>query len=150
LSYIKNVAGLKSDTQYLNVWMYHVPSKTLVIEHNFQMYINKELKKEHLKFLGKLLVAADDFSSIGKGPPHKLPSIPEECTKHCQQMKSVVDLDVRMILDYHCGSGTFIRRYDSQVEYHRDFLTVLSKTGEDNPDGSSLVQFMNRKGCMCC
>ena len=62
-----------------------------------------------------------------------------------------MDLDVRALLDYHCMATKMIREWPSQEDYQREMKVVFGKTGEDNPDGTSLVQFMNaKKGCLCC
>lgn len=118
--YLKSIIGetkKSCNIKFLSIWMYHIPSKTLAVEHNFGLYVNLRLKKQHLSLLGKLLLPTEKFVSVGKGPNPKLPSTEKDCSKHCQQMQTCLELDVRSVMDYHYMQGTTIRDYDSKAAY---------------------------------
>ena len=81
----------------------HVPSKQLVYEHNFDMFVTKEVLDEFpfMMKMMKMMMKSCNFGSVAKGPMPKGPTALGECRIHCGQMATILDLDVRAAGDYH-------------------------------------------------
>ena len=87
-SYMGNVASTPVDQRSLFIWAYHVPSKTLLIEHNFDMYMSKaQIKKAG--FMLRLMLKSNNFGSLACGPMPRGPTTLEGCKAHCELMSEV-------------------------------------------------------------
>jgi hypothetical protein len=104
----------KTDQKFLCVWTYHVPSKQLIYEHNFDMFVTKE----------EMMMKSCNFGSMAKGPMPKGPTALSECKIHCGQMAKILDLDVRAAVDYHSHPGVMSKTWKSKAEFHDDFYKV--------------------------
>ena len=65
------------------VWAYHVPTKQLLIEHNFNPYLDKKQVAKASSVL-RMMMKTNDFSSCS---PEKMPNGPkskEGCKVHCK------------------------------------------------------------------
>jgi hypothetical protein len=145
--FLRQFAALKATEKFLAVWTYHVPSKQLIYEHNFNFF----LTKEHFKQFGfpfSFVLPKEKICSCAK---EKLPTAPkslEECQEHCRQMAMVLDLDVRAMMEYHSLPGGMAGRYKSKEEYREALAKVLKPSGEHQADGLAMYKAMNRR-CFC-
>lgn len=137
--FLKNFASEKADQQFLAVWVYHVPSKMLMTEHNFNMFYSPE-HHSTLPFMMRMMIPKAAFSSSLKGPMPQGPTKPEECKKHCEQWLPVLELDVRGAMDYHSLPGVMSATWSSKEGYKAGLLKALKETGEHKPDGSGMNQ----------
>jgi len=85
MGFMENFMQTKPDQKFLCVWTYHVPSKQLVYEHNFDMFVTKEVLDE-FPFMMKMMMKSCNFGSVAKGPMPKGPTALGECRIHCGQM----------------------------------------------------------------
>jgi hypothetical protein len=145
VGFLKNFSQAKPDQQFLSVWTYHVPSKQLIYEHNFDLFLVKEVVSG-FPFIMKMMMKSSNFGSMAKGPMPKGPKDLSECKTHCGQMAKILDLDVRAAVDYHSNPGVQARTWKSKAEFHDDFYGVLKKTGEHDPEGKEMAKKMGG-GC---
>ena len=138
-NFLKGIGGAKADSKILCIWFYHVPSKTLVYEHNFSIFMTKEQLKTSSSRIIRLVTKANDF---GPAPPPlpAAPSDPEECSIHCGTMSKILNLDVANALDYHSAHGCFCREWHSPKSFHQEMTKVLEKVGEHDPTGKAMVE----------
>jgi hypothetical protein len=61
------------DTPMLAIWVYHVPTKQLLIEHNFMPYLDKKQLAKASKIL-QMMMKSNDFASCAK---EKMPTGPK-------------------------------------------------------------------------
>ncbi|KAL7425916.1 hypothetical protein ACHAXM_000236, partial [Skeletonema potamos] len=133
LSYMSKIGPC--DQPFLAIWSYHVPTKQLVIEHNFMIYMTKEQVAKATSFVLRMMMKTEDFSSCANQMMPVGPKSMVGCKAHCKQMAQILKLDVRAIIDYHSYPGVQIRTYESKDAYVKDFGGVLAKTGENDPTG---------------
>jgi hypothetical protein len=146
-AFLKKFASLKATEKFLAVWTYHVPTKQIIYEHNFGLFLSKE-HHEQFAFPFYLILPKEKICSCAK---EQLPSGPralEECAEHCRQMSIVLDLDVRAMMEYHSLPGVMAGRYKSKEDYQTELTKVLKKTGEHEADGAAMYKVMNRR-CFC-
>lgn len=142
LSYMSKVPPC--DQKFLAVWVYHVPSKQLIIEHNFDVFMSKkQIAKASLPL--RMMMKKENFASCAKAPMPTGPKDEEGCKTHCEQMAQILQLDVAAIIDYHSYPGLQIRKYESKEEFVSDFTAVLDKTGESDPTGEKMFELQNKK-----
>lgn len=144
--FLKNFAGAKPDQRFLAVWTYHVATKQLIYEHNFDIYMAKETLAQ-FPMMMRMMMGAENFGSMAKGPMPKGPTTMEGCKEHCEQMAKIVDLDVRAAVEYHSLPGTMVRKWESKEAYRNEMINVLSKTGEDDITGAKMFQVQNPACC---
>lgn len=65
------------------VWFYHVPTKQLVIEHNFNPYMHKKQTAKASPVL-RMMMKTNDFSSCAKEKMPVGPKSKEGCKIHCK------------------------------------------------------------------
>lgn len=140
LSYMSKIGPM--DQQMLAIWVYHVPTKQLLIEHNFNVYMSKE-QIAKASFVLRKMMKPNVFASCAKEQMPTGPKTKEGCKAHCEQMAQILELDVRAINDYHTYPGVQIRTYESKEEYMKDFGDLLAKTGENDPTGESMFEKQN-------
>ena len=133
----------------LAVWFYHVPSKQLLIEHNFYTYMTQE-QIGKASFMLRMMMEKEKLASCATDPMPNGPKTMEGCKIHCEQMSKILELDVLAINDYHSYPGVQIREYDSREAFVDDFTKVLKKTGEQDPTGEAMYQIMNPKSFCAC
>jgi hypothetical protein len=126
------------------VWHYHVPTKQLVYEHNWKFYLTKE-EYASLPFPLWIVLKKEAFGSSATELFPKHPTTLEGCKAHCEQMQKIVELDVRAIMDYHNKPGCQVRTWKSKEEYMDDIVSVLKKTGEHDPTGEAMYEFVQPK-----
>ncbi|KAL3918932.1 MAG: hypothetical protein SGILL_004008 [Bacillariaceae sp.] len=146
-SLIKKFASLKPTTKFLAIWVYHVPSKQLLYEHNFAIFFSKEQLKRTPNFFFRMMLKPEEFSSCAKEPLPRGPAEPEECKIHCETMQKIIQLDVAAALDYHSDFGCMCRKWEGKDEWTEEFKSILAKTGEDVADGSAMVEAMQPSRC---
>lgn len=142
-SFLRKFGSIKPTEKFLCVWTYHVPTKTLVYEHNFNFYITKEHMKE-FRFLFRVVLPKEKICSCAK---EQLPTGPkdiESCREHCQQMSRILDLDVRAMMEYHSLPGAMAGRWESKEAFQTEFTNILKKTGEHIADGTAMVKALNK------
>lgn len=132
---------------FLAIWVYHVPSKQLIIEHNFEAYLSKE-QIGKAAFMIRHMMSPLNFGSAALSPMPTAPADLEACKTHCEQMAKILELDVAAINDYHFYPGQQIREYESKEEFVKDFTAVLAKTGEDDVTGQTLFNKKTHKKCI--
>lgn len=142
LSYMSKVPPC--DQNFLAMWVYHIPSKQLIIEHNFDVYMTKEQINKASPVL-RMMMKKQNFASCAKAPMPTGPKEKEACKTHCEQMAQILQLDVAAIIDYHSYPGVQIRKYESKEEFVSDFTAVLDKTGESDPTGEKMFKLQNKK-----
>lgn len=130
------------DQEMLAIWAYHVPTKQLLIEHNFMPYLSKEQLAKASRVL-RMMMKKHQFASCAKEQMPVGPKTKEGCKTHCEQMAQILELDVAAINDYHTYPGVQIRTYESKEEYEKDFGAVLAKTGENDPTGEHMFELQN-------
>jgi hypothetical protein len=141
-TFLRKIGSLKPTEKFLAVWTYHVPSKQLIYEHNFNFF----LTKEHMKQFGfpfKFVLPKEKICSCAK---EKLPAGPkshEDCEAHCRLMAEILDLDVRGMIEYHSLPGAMAGRYKSKEEFRKELTKILKKTGEQDADGVAMYKVMN-------
>ena len=68
---------------HLLVWAYHVPTKQLLIEHNFNVYLDKkQLAKAALPL--RMMMKTNDFASCAAEKMPAGPKTKEGCKAHCK------------------------------------------------------------------
>ena len=147
-TYLRNVASLKTTEKFLAVWTYHVPTKQLIYEHNFNFFLTPEHHKQ-FGFPFSLLLPKEKICSCAK---EKIPTGPrelEECKEHCRQMSVVLGLDVRAMMEYHSLPGAMAGRYDSKEDFRKELVKVLKPSGEDQADGEAMYKALNPRFCFC-
>ena len=141
-AFMMKFASMKLDQRFLAIWTYHVPTKTLVTEHNFTMFFSKR----HLQSLPRVMKALSKVehfeSALPSGTPAKPPTL-DACRIHCEQWVPILELDVRMAMDYHSTPGIWSRVWDSKSQYQREMLEILQKKGEHDPSGDCMC----KRGC---
>lgn len=147
MGFMKKFSGVKADQKYLSVWTYHVPTRTLVAEHNFRVYYSKE----HMKTQPMVIKMSQTTENFGSEAANSMPRGPytlEDCKTHCEQMAPLIELDVACICDYHAWPGTIIKRLPSKEAFKQFFKKSLSATGEDDITGAKMHAIINKKkGC---
>jgi hypothetical protein len=141
ISYMSKIGPC--DQPMLAIWAYHVPTKQLLIEHNFMPYLSKEQLAKASRML-RMMMKTNDFSSCANEKMPQGPKTKEGCKEHCSQMAQILQLDVRAINDYHTYVGVQIRTYESKDEYVKDFGGILAKTGENDPTGEKMYELQNK------
>lgn len=134
LSYTRKVPPC--DHKFLAVWVYHVPSKQLIIEHNFHAHVlmsKKQIVKASLPL--RMMMKKENFASCANAPMPTGPKDKEGCKTQCEQMAQILQLDDAAINDYHSYPGVQIRKYESKEEFASDLTVVLDKTGEGDSTG---------------
>jgi hypothetical protein len=147
-SFLRKMASLKPTEKFLAVWTYHVPSKQIIYEHNFNFYITKEHMKE-FKFPFNFVLPKEQICSCAK---EKLPCGPksqEDCEAHCRLMAEILELDARAMIEYHSLPGAMAGRFESKEEFRKEFTKILKKTGEHEADGTAMYKVMNPRRCFC-
>jgi hypothetical protein len=145
--FLKALISAPLDKKFLAIWVYHVPSKQLIYEHNFNMYQSKAQVATFSSMLLRWTTAIEDF---GPAPP-PLPVAPseiEECKIHCETMQEVLALDVAAALDYHSDLCAQCRKWDDKTAFHEEMAKVLSKFGEDDATGESMVKHNTASSCV--
>ena len=146
LSYMSKVPPC--DQKFLAVWVYHVPSKQLIIEHNFDVFMSKkQIAKASLPL--RMMMKKENFESCANAPMPTGPKDKEGCKTHCEQMAQILQLDVAAINDYHSYPGVQIRKYESKEEFASDLTAVLDKTGESDSTGEKMFELQNKKSSSC-
>lgn len=140
LSYMSKIPPC--DQNFLAIWVYHVPSKQLLIEHNFDIYMSKE-QIAKASFILRKMLKKENFASCAKAPMPVGPKDKEGCKAHCEQMAQILKLDVAAINDYHSYPGKQIREYNSKEDFVSGFTAVLDKTGESDPTGEEMFKKQN-------
>jgi hypothetical protein len=137
--YVKSIGSAKADHKQLCIWLYHVPSKTLLFEHNFSIFLTKEQINTSSSFLMRMMMKAEHF---GPAPPPLplAPSDPEECRIHCETFAKILELDVTHALDYHSPNGCMCREWESKTSFHEEMTKILSAVGEHDPTGQAMVE----------
>lgn len=147
-AFVKAFASLKATEKFLAIWVYHVPSKQLLYEHNFAMFFSKAQIATSKNFLFRLMLKPEVFASCAKETLPHGPSEPEECKVHCETMQKILELDVAAALDYHSDLGCMCRAWPGgKTEWVKDFTAILAKTGEDQADGSKMAEAMKPSRC---
>jgi hypothetical protein len=146
-AFLRKIASIKPTEKFLAVWAYHVPSKQLIYEHNFNFYLTKEHLKQ-FKFPFNLVLPKEKICSCAKEQLPTGPKSREDCESHCRLMAEVLELDVRAMMEYHSLPGAMAGRYASKEEFHNEFTKILEKTGEQEADGTAMYKVMNHR-CFC-
>lgn len=146
LDFMKNFGKMKATQPFLAVWHYHVPSKQLVYEHNFDLYLTKAVVKS-FPFPMTMMMKSCNCASALKGPIPKAPSTVEDCKTHCELMQKILQLDVRAMTDYHANPTYQALTFDSKEDFLDKFTKVLKKTGEHDPTGAAMNKACNGGGC---
>jgi hypothetical protein len=146
-SFLRKFSAMKPTEKFLAVWTYHVPSKQLIYEHNFNFFITKEHMKD-FSFPFNIVIPKEKICSCAK---EKLPSGPksqEDCEAHCRLMAEILELDVLAMMEYHSLPSAMAGRYKSKEEFRKELTKILKKTGEHEADGMAMYKAMNRR-CWC-
>jgi hypothetical protein len=147
-AFVKAFAALKPTVRFLAIWIYHVPSKQLLYEHNFAMFLSKAQIKTTSNWVFRMMLKPEVFASCAKDPLPRGPDDPEGCRIHCETMQKILDLDVAAALDYHSDLSCQCRQWPGgKDEWTKDFTAILAKTGEDVPDGKKMVKSMKPSRC---
>jgi hypothetical protein len=115
-----------------------------VIEHNFDVCFSKAQIGHSSSFMMRMMFKPNQFKSCAMAPMPSGPKDLESCKKHCEQMQSILGLDVLGVLDYHTDLATHIRTYESNEGFVKEFLGILKKTGEDDATGKTLYSKKNK------
>lgn len=149
MQFLSYIGSLKPDAHVpiLCIWFYHKASKTLIYEHNFEIYLSEHQLSE-APFVLRMMVKPNNFASCGCN--QDIPCVPiglENCKMHCEQMKPIVDLDVRGMMEFHSDLGVMSRCYETKAEFKEDFTKVLKKSGEDDPTGETMYKKQTSSKC---
>jgi hypothetical protein len=144
---LKKIASTKATEKFLAVWAYHVPSKQLIYEHNFNFYLTKEHLKQ-FSFPFSFVLPKEKICSCAKEQLPSGPKSQEDCEAHCRLMAEILGLDVRAMMEYHSLPGVMAGRFASKEEFGTEFKKILKKTGEHEADGTAMYKAMNRR-CFC-
>ena len=123
----------KLDVRHLLVWGYHVPSRTMITEHNWGFFFTPQHHAD-LPMMMRMQGPACAFcSSLPSGFPNKPPTL-EAAKKHVGTFTDVIlQLDVRAAMDFHSYPGAMSRRWKDQASYVAEMKKELKKANEDDP-----------------
>jgi hypothetical protein len=146
-AFLKEFASEKPTLRMLAVWVYHVPTKQLLYEHNFAIFFSKAQIASAKYWLIKFALPKEKFGSLAKEALPRGPSDPEGCRIHCETMQKIIELDVVAAMDYHSDLGCQCKQWSGKEEWTKNFTAILAKTGEDVADGSKMVKAMKPSRC---
>lgn len=144
LQFMKNMMSTVADAPCLCIWFYHIPTKSLVAEHNFAMYFSKPHHRE-LPFMMRQMMPCEGFCSALEKNSKNFPQAPktlEGCKLHCAQFEYMLKEvgDARFCTDYHSWTGVATRRWESAEHFQEDMKKVL---GVELGDGTAMHKKIN-------
>lgn len=145
--FLMKLGGAKAVRPFLCVWLYHVPSKQLMVEHNFEMNFSKAQIATSQISIMKLVLKPGKFEPAN-GPLPKRPHDLQECKEHCELMQKILALDVAAAVDYHSECCLQCRKWDSKEAFAEGFAKCLKPFGEDVADGSAMAKKNAPKSCI--
>jgi hypothetical protein len=147
MQFMKSMMGEPADAPCMVIWCYHVASKSLLAEHNFNIYMSEAHHKSMPFMMRQAMPKACFSSACGKvafpAPPNTL----EGSRKHCEQFQRLLtECDARWCTDYHAYPGVTARRWTSHAHFKQDMDHILAPTGENIADGAAMFAINHPKG----
>lgn len=132
---MSHLAVAKKSARFAATALYHVATKTLSIDHNFDMFQPGELWDKQPEMLQQWHPRAKLMSGVMTG------QVIIDPAKNFEQVGRLLALDVRCIVDLHTEPTYYVEKsFGSQEAYVSKITSVFEESGELDATGASLPQ----------
>ena len=130
-----HLASAKPSARFAATTLYHVATKTVSIDHNFDMFQPGELWDKQPAMLQNLHPREKLQSGVMAGQTVVDPAV------NAEQIKRLMALDGRCIVDLHTEPTYYVvREFESAESYASKMKAVFEESGELDATGASLPQ----------